>query len=283
MRGFKLISMVAVLLYFLSVAIPAWLASGKNLNTDAVFQKQLLEMNSVVGQRRLFIYGSSGLLVGISAILLESMTKHSARNLSTGGLGGQNDLAISLMISHAKPDDIILIGDRGFRGQLPVNNPPMKLFVNIKQGIKIIPNVANYFYRKLERTDSGDIVWYPPANILPEKYDPNPTYTSANIELMKRQADLVKQGGGCPVLVLVPILVKENEKSSFEIATKNLLSLANSAGLSDFLLHLPSIEVDKSLFVDQYHMSESGRKKWTEAIGRELLERNLCNIRLSGQ
>jgi hypothetical protein len=95
---------------------------------------------------------------------------------------------------------------------------------------------------------------------------------------MKLQIRAVKEAGGCPLLVLVPLLVNLEEKDFFEAATRELLDRADSAGLFENLLHTPAIETDKSLFIDQNHMSAKGRIKWTDAISSEILRRNLCGL-----
>lgn len=281
MHGFKLISVVAVLSWFLSTIAAVWLKANQTIDKDSVFQQQLTEMKGVLGENRIFIYGSSGVLFGISAESIESITGHPARNLATVRFGGQINLAISLMNPNIKKGDIVIIGDREFRD--PKIKPPhwYDHIVRIYKSIPLIPNIRKFFEAPFARTFHGDFVAYSPAIITPIEYDPHPYYGSASIEIMRTQVDLVKQGGGCPVLVFVPLLVKQNERRSFESATSQLLALADSAGLTAHLLHTPSIETDGSLFTDQFHLSASGRDKWTAAIGKELLDRNMCNLALS--
>lgn len=280
MRGFKFISILAVLLWFLSIVATLWLKDDKVLYKDSLFQQQLVEMDVITDEKRILIYGSSGLLLGISAQSLQSITGRSSRNFSTTGFGGQFESAIALMGLHIKKGDILVIGDRQFRNPQPKSLQWYESLRSIKHLIPLIPELSSYLRPVAisPRTSYGDLLHYPPAYFGLTKYNPNPSYDISNIETMRMQIKLVRQTGGCPVLVLVPLLVKQSERSSFETATTQLLSLADSAGLSAHVLKVSSIETDDSLFVDQEHLSAKGRARWTAAIGREMLERNVCNV-----
>lgn len=283
MRGFRFSSILALLLWILSIAGSVWLGSGHSLRKDAEFQKQLTEIDGVVGEKRIFIYGSSGLLVGISAASLESMVGRSARNLATGGLGGQIDLAISLMNPHIRQGDVVIIGDRAFRSALIKSPHWYDRLASINKSVPLIPYLRRFIGNPFPRNSHGDLTSYRRAHIVTINTDSDPSYSTANIDVMRATINLVRQGGGCPVLVLVPILVKPADRLSFELATKQLLDQADSAGLSEHVLHTRNVETDISQFTDESHLSAKGREVWTAAIGKELVERNLCGVALHTQ
>ena len=279
MRGFRIVSIIALLLWLSSLILTALATPNKQLHEDALFMRQLNEMEGTTEHKRIFIYGSSGLLLGISAEELQLLSGRVVRNLSTTGRGGQIESAIALMSPHIQNGDIVLIGDRSYRESHRVNNSLASHLRRIPKLNSLIPNLRAYFGASSPlRTRYGDLINYPSTNILSTDYDISPVYNSENIDYMKRQVNLVKQSGGCPVLVLVPVLVNQNEREVFENATRQLFSLADSVGLAPHVLHAYSIETDKSLFVDQDHMSRKGRTRWTTSIGKELIERHLCDL-----
>ena len=279
MREFKFISIAAALLCLFATTSPLWLADFKSVRNDVFFQRQLADLKKIKTKNSLLLYGSSGLLVGLSAESLRLLTGHESRNLSTSGLGGKFELAISLINNYAGPWDTILIGDRDYRSNTLTSNTWSDYFGNISTWFSLTPQLAQYFYSSpFTRTNVGDLASFPRSNFALQKYDPNPMYTASNIDVMRKHVNLIKQAGHCPILVLVPILVKENERVAFEKATSQLFSLVNSTEISDNLVRVPAIETDQSLFLDQFHMSASGRGKWTAAIAHEIMERNICNL-----
>lgn len=279
MRVFKFISIIALLLWSIASTAPLWMVIGTPLEHDAFFMRQIFDLDNYSKERRLLVYGSSGMLLGFSASSFKKITGHEAVNLSTSGLGGQVEKAILLINERAKSDDIVMIGDRLYRH----NNAPLDKGIEFLEKptrwFKLVPNLVIYFFPfKFLRTEVGDLAEYPVTRFGVGKYDIDPEYNSANIDIMRRQAAEIMRAGRCPVFVLIPLLVRNSDLTKFNDATSKLFELADAAGLSGNLVHVPAIETDRSLFTDQWHMSAIGRDKWTNAIAQEMIERNICSL-----
>jgi lysophospholipase L1-like esterase len=80
----------------------------------------------------------------------------------------------------------------------------------------------------------------------------------------------------CPILVYVPIL--SNKASPFQNTLANN-QLIKNAGISEYVVTLPMIEDDASLFSDPNHMSAKGREKWTNLLLDEISNKRMCGIK----
>lgn len=274
MREFKLISKLGILIFIFSIFISNFTLINKEITNDPIFKNQLIQIkNHHQSGNKIYIYGSSPVLLGISAETIEINTNIKTFNFSSTGFANQIDTALSSIASRANLGDIILVSDREYRASMTKKS--------ITSNIKIIPELKILISPPLfKRNLYGDLEIYPEQTFMPIKNSPPPNYDEKLIiEKMILQINIAKNSGVCPVLVLVPILVNPNEKEDYELATNRLISHAKSAGISQNLLFLTSIETNKDFFIDQFHMSKKGRDKWTNAVTFEILERNLCNVR----
>jgi len=282
MRGFKYISICVVLLSLVATTVP--LLNYKSIDDDIYFKHQLDQLRGISAPTHILIYGSSGLLFGINAKSLELKTGTKSINLSTAGFAQQFDIALRMVNSDAKGRQIILVGDRDYRNSNLLPSFWQSGFKKITSWIDLTPNLVALLRAEepfFPRDTYGDLSVYPKSAFVEGEYGGAPVYDSSNVELMLRQASLIKQSGHCPILVLVPLLVKNDEQDTFINATNKLFEMADSAGLSDNLVHAPVIETDKNLFIDQTHMSEAGRDKWTNLIANEMKDRNMCNVNVT--
>ena len=278
MRGFKLISMLSVLIFGFSLLITNWIHTNSKITDDPTFKNQLIQIeNDYKDKIKILVYGSSGLLAGISSEIIEKDTNIKSFNISSNGLGVHIENALESISSKSSSGDVILVGDRDYRSSIIKKS----ILKNIIDNIKMLPNLkAIFFLRTDKRTLQGDLEIYPQSLFTPIKNNPPPNYNEELIiQKMISHINIAKQFNVCPVLVMVPILVNPNEKENFELATKKIISLAETVGLSQNILRLTSIETNKNLFIDQFHMSKLGRDKWTRAVTSEMLDRNLCDIR----
>lgn len=278
MQEFKKVSYLAVSIWLSSILIANWFHFNSEIKKDPTFINQLLHLErDYSSKNKILVYGSSGLLMGISSELIEKNIGINSFNLSSSGLGGQIEMAIKSIAPKSYPADVILIGDRDYRNPTSENT----IFKKISNSIKIIPNLRpSFFPVASNRSLRGDLEIYPESFFIAKSHNPLPIYNEKLIiKKMQTQIKLAKQLDLCPVLIFVPILVNPNEKAQFELATKNLISHAESEGLSQNILNLLSVETDKNLFSDQFHLSKNGREKWTKAVTNELLERNLCGVK----
>ena len=278
MREFKLISILGLLFFVFSLLIANWIHINSKITNDPTFKNQLIQIEkNYKDANKIIIYGSSGVLMGISSETIEKNTNINSFNLSSFHLGGQIENAIQAIASKNSSGDVILIGDRDYRTSI-VEKSILKNFID---NLKILPNLRKKFSPSFyERTLQGDLEIYPKLTFRPIQYNPPPNFTEKLIiQKMILHINMVKNFGGCPVLAMIPILVNPNEKENFELATKKIISHAETTGISQNILRLTSIETDAKLFVDQFHMSKMGRDKWTKAVTFEMLDRNLCDIR----
>ncbi len=274
MREFKLISKLGIFIFIFSILTANLTRINKKITDDPIFKNQLIQIESRYKSiNKILIYGSSALLMGISAETIEKNINIKSFNISSTGFGGQTDIALSSITSRSNLGDIILVGDREYRTSISKKS--------IIGNISIIPELKILFFPPLfKRNLHGDLEIYPEQPFMPIKNNLAPNYDeNLIVEKMILQINIAKDSGLCPVLALVPILVNPNEKEDFELATNKIFSNAKFAGISQNLLFLTSIETNKDLFIDQFHMSKAGRDKWTNAVAFEMLERNICDIK----
>ena len=284
MRAFKIISYLVILISFLgtlSASIPelGFRHEKLSLESQTFFIHQLEEISKISNKRKILIYGSSGMLLGVSAQILEgSIDNVEVINLSTEGIGGQIKKVIGLISPQIQQGDILIIGDRDYR------NFSTKFLDNLLQ-INFLPQFYHFFVKAplpKRRANNGDFLNYGSETFNMQNglnnYEKKPNLNIKGLQIMKSHIDSVIKANGCPVIVLIPLLIKSEDKSDYEEETLKLIEQFKIAGISEYVLNLTALETDASLFIDQYHLSFKGREKWTKEIVEEVLERNICNL-----
>ena len=287
MRAFKKISISVIILFCVGIllaSIPniAPQSSQKMLKHQILFNQQLENISKVTNQRQILIYGSSGMLFGVSGEILErNINNVKVTNLSTGGFGGAIESAIELILPKIQQGDVLIIGDRRYRDssanflkKLPRINflPQLRLYLN---------NAILDSQPTNNRGTNGDLLQYPAELNLGgdlKNYSTDPHFDTNILEIMKLQIQSIKQAGGCPILVLIPLAIKSEDRISYELETKKLFLQINSMGISNHVLNLMALETDPTLFTDQFHLSFQGREKWSKEIVNKILQSNICNL-----
>lgn len=278
MREFKNISILAVIIFTTSIFISNLNIIKLKIENNSIFKNKLIEIDKIdKSYNKIIIYGSSPLLMGISAKIIQRNTKIESHNLSSAGLEGQFEIAIKSIVSKTTPGDIILIGDRNFR----INKIKKPVINDFIYNIKLLPNLKSKFFpHQYKRTLEGDLDSYPKTFFnLTESIGAIDYDEELMFEKMMLYKNIITSFGACPIFVLTPILVKPNDKEKFELATKKLIAYAETMELSQNIIKSISIEDDKDTFMDTSHMSQFGRDKWSEDLTSEILDRDLCNIK----
>lgn len=282
MRAFKYISFLVIFLFLLGTlfaSFPKLLPLYKSylIESDTYFRSQLNVLSKINDQRQVILYGSSGMLVGVSAEALESHINNvKVTNLSTIGTANELDNALRLILERIHQGDVLILGDRSYRNGFP------SLLDNLPN-IYFLPNFKNYIIKEnqIKRSFYGDFIEYPISNFNLKQlnnYSDKPNFNPKNLKKMKSHIDEIKRAGGCPIIVFIPLLIKEEDRAAYENETKKLLFQIYLMGMSDYVLNLVALETEPNFFYDQYHLNNLGRQNWSNKIIGEILKRNICNL-----
>jgi hypothetical protein len=283
MRDFKIISYWVIFISFtgaLSASIPMLGYRAKfSIERQTLFTHQLEDISKISNKRKILIFGSSGVLYGISAeIIQDSINGVEVTNLSTERIGGQIQRGLSLILPRIQQGDILIIGDRDYR------NFSNKFIDNFSQ-INFLPHFYNLFVKEPplpKRANNGDFLNFGSETFKIQNglnnYEKKPKLDIKGVQIMKSHIDSVLKANGCPVIVLIPILINPEDRSEYEKETIKLINQLKIVGISKYVLNLTALETDPTLFIDQYHLSLKGREKWTKEIVQEVFKRNICNL-----
>lgn len=284
MRAYSFVSIVALLIYLVALISGNFSEIYNNdIRRNKFLKDQLSIIDNSNNKDSILVYGSSGVLLGLSAQQIMSKTGHVTMNLSTEGLGGQIDKFIDLISTDKHVVKVIIIGDRSYRKSnlIQKNNMGQEILEKLL-GLTFFPNIKSLFIgnyvANTNRSEFGDLLTYPKGYVKIKKEISPPIYTINNVKLMKTHNDKLLATGICPILVYVPLLVKKDDLVSNSIATERLNWLLRIEGIDQYVAKIPMIETDKSLFIDNAHMSDLGREKWTHMVTNEILNRNMCNL-----
>jgi len=286
MRGFKKISVFVIFIFGLGTLCASIreihpVQISENLNKEKYLNNQLIKLLNRENEPKVLIFGSSGILYGISAAGLKDKIKQTDFiNLSMGQVSNKIDRYLNLILPKMQYGDVLILGERTYRS-------PTSGLLDQLPNIYFLPNFKNIFNLftspTSNRNESGDLLSYPSYtfNLLQglKRYYERPKFDQKNIDLIKTRIESIKKSGGCPIIVFIPILINTADIDNYEEETKKLLDKIKYEGISKYVLNLSSLETDPTLFTDQYHLSPKGREKWTYEISQEILNRNICNLR----
>jgi uncharacterized membrane protein len=278
MRGYKNISWFAAFIYVVCLFVVNFNSFEKaNIENNKYLRHQLQQVGEMAGNKSVVIYGSSGVLLGLSARMFNQKTSYQSLNLSTYAQGGQFNKFFELVPRTKNKGKVLLLGDRRYRSQSPLNEVQPQI-VTILKTFSLIVNIRHILNSRIQRDEYGDIVSYPSMYFENPKTTTIPKYSEFNLNLMKAQVDVALKVGLCPILVYVPLLVSDNSVPAHLAATEDLNALVREAGIEQYVAFTPMVETDKNLFIDIQHMSERGREKWTRLLIDEITSRQMCGL-----
>ena len=278
MREFKNISWLAAFIYvFCLVMVNFNSVENADIENNKYLRHQLKQVGEMPGNKSFVIYGSSGVLVGLSARVFDQKTGYQSLNLSTAGQGGQLNKFIELVSRPENKGKVLILGDRRYRSQMPLNEVQPQI-VTILKTFSLLVSIRDLLNPRMQRDEYGDFATYPSRYFEIPKTTTKPNYSELNLNLMKAQVDAALKGGLCPILAYVPLLVSNDSVSAHLAATEELNASVREAGIEQYVAFTPMIETDKSLFMDIPHMSETGREKWTRVLISEITSRKMCGV-----
>jgi hypothetical protein len=237
----------------------------------SIINKNTLYLN----KNKILIFGSSNVFYGLSAEIISKITNYDSINLATTGIGFQFLEFTKLLLPFKNNSNtIIILSDRSYRSK-DISDEYSSLLNQIKS-ISLVFNLRNLFINK-QRTIYGDSVDYATKEFNIPDFSPI-LYPDLNVTLMKIHIDAAKELGMCPILSLTPYLVNQSDLFSNITASERLFKMIIDAGIEQHFVFSSNIEVDKSFFQDDSHMSMIGRERWTNLLANEILNRNLCDI-----
>ena len=278
MRGYKNISWFAAFIYVVCLfAVNFNRFEKANIENNKYLRHQLQQVGEMAGNKSVVIYGSSGVLLGLSAGMFNQKTSYQSLNLSTYAQGGQFNKFIELVSRPENNGKVLLLGDRRYRSQSPLNEVQPHI-ITILKSFSLIFNIREIINSGIQRDEYGDFVSYPSLSFEIPKKSTNPKYSEINLNIMKAQVEAALKVGLCPILAYVPLLVSDNSVPAHLAATEDLNALVREAGIEQYVAFTPMVETDKNLFIDTQHLSERGRDKWTRLLIDEITNRQMCGL-----
>ena len=138
MREYKLISLVAVILYLVSFCLINYFKINKNnIENDEFLINQLQYINSITKNNSISIMGSSGVLLGLSAKDINKKTGILTINLASMGQGAEFNKYIEFIYKYNNPGGIAIIGDRNYRKTNYIDNEEI-LFLDVLKKFSFI-------------------------------------------------------------------------------------------------------------------------------------------------
>lgn len=276
MRAYKNISRLAAFIYVVCLVLANYYQA--NIESNKYLRNGLQQVGEMAGNKVVVIYGSSGVLLGLSARMVTQKTGYQSLNLSTVGKGGQLNKFIELISHPENNGKVLILADRAYRSQSPLNEVQPQI-VTILKSFQLIPNFHEILFTNFQRDEYGDNLSYLSENFEIPKTITKPNYSEFNVNLMKAQVDASLKAGLCPILAYVPFLVSVESVPAYMAATEALNALVREAGIEQNVVLMPMVETDKNLFIDPYHMSERGRDKWTRLLIDEITNRQMCGLK----
>jgi len=289
MAVYKRIALVSLVLWLgstLGVAYILALEDTQRADLDAL----LADLDTVKGEPRIVLVGSSQVVLGLSADRMTRATGIPARNAGVyAGRGGFREY-FRLVMARIRPKDVVIvsppigagieIGSRHFGCSHPSgldcvlsNWKAAPRIVEFSQRSAVVPTL------QFERDPKGDAVFSGRAAIpIPEK-GRKPTFSADSVKVVREQVDMIRARGACPVIAFPPHLAREDTLADWEGEFTRAKNALHDAGLGDVVVETMLIQTDPHIFLhDVHHMNPEGREIWTKLVLDDLAKHGRCGI-----
>ena len=272
---------LAMALWLAAVLLHAVVASSLPLRLAASATDQRLQaLDKTAGRCRIFLVGSSVVLMGLSATELEAATGCAAVNAALLNISGQINEYLERILVHARPGDFVVLSDRSWT-DMPLDKKKYAerpRWVSYLTSVSLAPHamadlriVSNSDLRRSTRGDNLEFTALPGTPML--------RFAAALDELpfrlvrISHQVQIIRASGARPILAATPILVAGSAKQVLE-AQFALLNERVLATVGDDVWIGPIVETNLVYFaMEGQHSSEAGRRRWTKQIESVILAR----------
>lgn len=274
MRASKWIALLAVALWASAVlvhavhfAVPSlWLSQSKGYRI-------LQALDAAPGRCRIILVGSSPVVFGLSANILQKATGCATVNVGQIAVGHALNLYLESVLSRVRPGDWVVLADRQWEQRLDRRETCEYgwSLVCITKFLRMTPHLSEDLGRfdgfGFHRTRQGDLVEYPgmaPRLGTDQKVDVDET--TCRLRRVEHQVQAIRAAGARPLLAPVPFLVPEYARPQVERQLAMLSAqVRKSVGAEIWLT--PSVYSEAGLFTgDGEHLSEAGRRRWTAEV-----------------
>jgi hypothetical protein len=246
----------------------------------SALERQLAEFDSITTTPRIAVIGSSPVIMGLSAEQIETATGVPTRNLARDASRSVFDDYAAMVVEHIRPGDVIIVGNPNLR-KLPQMELPLtcvKHFgfecIRTQSGFRprIVQDALVLFtdrafgYEQLARTPRGDFIFPRKPEYAAFRPKFMGSFPKTGADNMAKFAADVHRHGGCPILVLTPLLPEQGEIALWQREYTRLWREIDAAGLHDIVVQDSPLWNDRSLFHHDEHMSERGREVWTRSV-----------------
>ena len=252
-------------------------------------QNQLAEFDSLKDGPRIALIGSSPVIMGLSAERIESATGFPTRNLAMDASRATFQDYAALVALHIRPGDVAVIVNPNLR-KAPQMQLPLACVTHFTRDCirkqsgyrpRIVEDALVLFTNRAfgnepsMRNPHGDFIFSedPKIKTVPPKFaGPFPKNGAGDIAAVAMD---VRKHGGCPIFAFTPLLPRTEEVALWQDAFAKLRAGIDAAGLHDLMVEDSPLWSDAALFHHDEHMTERGRKIWTDSIIAKLRDNGL--------
>jgi hypothetical protein len=270
---------VAVALWLVAMLLHAVVASSLSLRLSASETDQRLQaLDRTAGRCRIFLVGSSVVLMGLSATELEAATGCATVNAALLNISGQINEYLERILIHARPGDFVVLSDRSWT-DMPLDikkYTERPQWMSFLRSVSLAPHamadlrvVSNSDMRRGTRGDNIEFTAVLGAPVL--LYAAPLNDVPSRLQRISKQVQIIRASGARPILAATPVLVADSAKQDLEsqFALLNQRVLATVGG--DVWIG-PMVETNHVYFaMEGQHSSEAGRRRWTQQIEAVIL------------
>jgi hypothetical protein len=252
-------------------------------------EELLAEFDTLATGRRIVLIGSSPVLIGLSAEQIETATGVPTRNLAMNASRAVFADYATMVFDHMRPGDVAIIVNpnlsRAPRLEIELRCVRDFTFDCFREQPGRLPRIVNdmlvlftdraFAYEVVPRTERGDTIFpeEPTLQTRPARFA-GPFPENGAEDLAELAAE-VRRRGGCPIIVLTPLLPAPEERALWQTEFDKLWGRIDQAGLTNIVVEDSPLWGDLALFHHHEHPSEPGRERWTESVIAKMQENGL--------
>jgi hypothetical protein len=290
MGAYKRLILTSAVLWAISTLIAAYIVALADTRV-AELEHALHELDSVKGERRVVLVGSSNVLLGLSASQLKELS----------GLPGQNVAAYAArpsfreyfrkVMQRIRPNDVVIVsppmgvimeaGTQPFGCDDPMALPCLAHHWTAVPRLLSSLNPRNPGLVWPEgRNAEGDVIFAQgKGRAATAKSMPLPRFSEDAAAIVTEQVEMIRARGACPVIALSPQLVVEGERTRWDREFARAIDALKAAGVHDTVVGTMLVTTDPQRFMnDEGHPSMLGREEWTRMVFNDLQETGRCGV-----
>lgn len=290
MGAYKRLIVTSAALWAISTVIGAYIVALADTRV-AELEQALHDLDSVKGERRVVLVGSSNVLLGLSASQLRELSGLPGHNVATYAARPSFREYFRRVMQRIRPNDVVIVsppmgvvmeaGSEPFGCEDPMGVQCLAHHWTAVPRLlsSINPRGASLVWPE-ERAAAGDVIFRPGKGRTPDaKSMPMPRFSEDSVAIVSEQVEMIRARGACPVIAFSPQLVVENERSRWDREFARAKDALKAAGVNDPLVGTMMVTTDPRHFLnDPEHPSMVGREEWTRMVFKDLQESRRCGL-----